>query len=330
MFSVRRVATLAARRRGLSTAAANLGRMGAAGLAPEITEAHAAACAAGSSTYLDPVSGLTVFTAYAHAQRGVCCGSRCRHCCFEHANVRARRKPAAARTRTRASGGPRKSSVYTRSGDGGLARLVGESAAATPKFDPVFEAVGDVDELGVKIGAAAFELDEGDGVVRDRLHRTQALLLDAGAALTVMDGQRGSYAENARDAFDGDEIAALERDVDALDAALPPLRNFVVATGPRSCLALHDARVVCRRAERRVWARVAEIEKLGETYGAAAARVASVAKFLNRLSDFLFVAARAAAERDVVYDVSANVRRKRERRRDEDAAVGPRGGPAKI
>jgi len=153
--------------------------------------------------------------------------------------------------------------------------------------------------------------------------RTQALLLDAGAALTVLEsGGKGAYARAARDAFDDAEIADLEREVDALDAALPPLRNFVVATGPLSCLALHDARVVCRRAERHVWKRV---EELAADDDAAddAARVAAVAKFLNRLSDYLFVAARGAAARDVVYDVSANVRR---RRRESGEGSGPVDG----
>ena len=69
----------------------------------------------------------------------------------------------------------------------------------------------------------------------------------------------------------------------------------------------------CRRAERHVWKRVAELDA-GER-----SRVESVARFLNRLSDFLFVAARGAAAQDVVYDVSANVRRKRrEKGRGDD------------
>ena len=107
-----------------------------------------------------------------------------------------------------------------------------------------------------------------------------------------------------------------EEEVDALDAALPPLKNFVVATGPLACLALHDARVVCRRAERHVWRRAEELRE--EQLADDAARVAAVAKFLNRLSDYLFVAARGAAATDVVYDVSANVRRRRREKGDED------------
>ena len=152
--------------------------------------------------------------------------------------------------------------------------------------------------------------------VRSRLLKTQALLLDAGATLTVVDRSGdGAYASAARDAFDDAEIAALEEEVDALDAALPPLKNFVVATGPLACLALHDARVVCRRAERHVWRRAEELRE--EQLADDAARVAAVAKFLNRLSDYLFVAARGAAATDVVYDVSANVRRRRREKEDE-------------
>ena len=297
----------------MAARAARLARTAARTLArPEIppaaVEAHAAAVAHGLQTYDDPTTGYTVFTELAHRARGGCCGRMCRHCCYGWRNVRgfATEKP------TRAS------RVYTRKGDGGRARLVGSRDAETPKFATVYEAVGDVDELGVKLGIAAFHttVEEGGVDVRSRLLKTQALLLDAGATLTVVDRSGdGAYASAARDAFDDAEIAALEEEVDALDAALPPLKNFVVATGPLACLALHDARVVCRRAERHVWRRAEELRE--EQLADDAARVAAVAKFLNRLSDYLFVAARGAAATDVVYDVSANVRRRRREKEDE-------------
>ena len=275
---------------------------------PAAVEAHAAAVARGLQTYDDPTTGYTVFTELAHRARGGCCGRMCRHCCYGWRNVRA----VATEKPTRSS------RVYTRKGDGGRARLVGSRDAETPKFATVYEAVGDVDELGVKLGIAAFHttVEEGGVDVRSRLLKTQALLLDAGATLTVVDRSGdGAYASAARDAFDDAEIAALEEEVDALDAALPPLKNFVVATGPLACLALHDARVVCRRAERHVWRRAEELRE--EQLADDAARVAAVAKFLNRLSDYLFVAARGAAATDVVYDVSANVRRRRREKEDE-------------
>ena len=296
----------------MAARAARLARTAARTARPEIppaaVEAHAAAVARGLQTYDDPTTGYTVFTELAHRARGGCCGRMCRHCCYGWRNVRgfATEKP------TRAS------RVYTRKGDGGRARLVGSRDAETPKFATVYEAVGDVDELGVKLGIAAFHttVEEGGVDVRSRLLKTQALLLDAGATLTVVDRSGdGAYASAARDAFDDAEIAALEEEVDALDAALPPLKNFVVATGPLACLALHDARVVCRRAERHVWRRAEELRE--ERLADDAARVAAVAKFLNRLSDYLFVAARGAAATDVVYDVSANVRRRRREKEDE-------------
>ena len=296
----------------MAARAARLARTAARTARPEIppaaVEAHAAAVARGLQTYDDPTTGYTVFTELAHRARGGCCGRMCRHCCYGWRNVRgfATEKP------TRAS------RVYTRKGDGGRARLVGSRDAETPKFATVYEAVGDVDELGVKLGIAAFHttVEEGGVDVRSRLLKTQALLLDAGATLTVVDRSGdGAYASAARDAFDDAEIAALEEEVDALDAALPPLKNFVVATGPLACLALHDARVVCRRAERHVWRRAEELRE--EQLADDAARVAAVAKFLNRLSDYLFVAARGAAATDVVYDVSANVRRRRREKEDE-------------
>ena len=298
----------------MAARAARLARTAARTLArPEIppaaVEAHAAAVARGLQTYDDPTTGYTVFTELAHRARGGCCGRMCRHCCYGWRNVRG----FATEKQTRAS------RVYTRKGDGGRARLVGSRDAETPKFATVYEAVGDVDELGVKLGIAAFHttVEEGGVDVRSRLLKTQALLLDAGATLTVVDRSGdGAYASAARDAFDDAEIAALEEEVDALDAALPPLKNFVVATGPLACLALHDARVVCRRAERHVWRRAEELRE--ERLADDAARVAAVAKFLNRLSDYLFVAARGAAATDVVYDVSANVRRRRREKEEEE------------
>ena len=281
---------------------------------PEALTAHANAVARGLQTYDDPATGYTVFTELAHRARGGCCGRMCRHCCYGWRNVRGfSTEKTPDNVRAVATEKPtRASRVYTRKGDGGRARLVGSRDAETPKFATVYEAVGDVDELGVKLGIAAFHTPEVEGGVdvRSRLLKTQALLLDAGATLTVVDRSGdGAYASAARDAFDDAEIAALEEEVDALDAALPPLKNFVVATGPLACLALHDARVVCRRAERHVWRRAEELRE--ERLVDDAARVAAVAKFLNRLSDYLFVAARGAAATDVVYDVSANVRRRR-------------------
>ena len=61
-----------------------------AALSPEIEELHRSACAALSDTYVDPATGYTVFTALSHTKRGTCCGSACRHCPFNHVNVKAR------------------------------------------------------------------------------------------------------------------------------------------------------------------------------------------------------------------------------------------------
>ena len=312
---------MAARAARLARTAARTTRIARPDIPPAAVEAHAAAVARGLQTYDDPTTGYTVFTELAHRARGGCCGRMCRHCCYGWRNVRGfSTEKTTDNVRAFATEKPtRASRVYTRKGDGGRARLVGSRDAETPKFATVYEAVGDVDELGVKLGIAAFHTPEVEGGVdvRSRLLKTQALLLDAGATLTVVDRSGdGAYASAARDAFDDAEIAALEEEVDALDAALPPLKNFVVATGPLACLALHDARVVCRRAERHVWRRAEELreEKLADD----AARVAAVAKFLNRRSDYLFVAARGAAATDVVYDVSANVRRRRREKGDEE------------
>ena len=170
---------MAARAARLARTAQTAARIARPEIPPAAAEAHAAAVARGLQTYDDPTTGYTVFTELAHRARGGCCGRMCRHCCYGWRNVRgfSTEKP------TRAS------RVYTRKGDGGRARLVGSRDAETPKFATVYEAVGDVDELGVKLGIAAFHTPEVEGGVdvRSRLLKTQALLLDAGATLTVVD-----------------------------------------------------------------------------------------------------------------------------------------------
>ncbi|KAJ8608521.1 hypothetical protein CTAYLR_005738 [Chrysophaeum taylorii] len=296
-----------------------------------IEELHEVACANGEETYIDPKSGLTVFTEFAHLQRGSCCGSRCRHCPYNHVNVRrsetthvqllARlvswlleqlaRLAAVFSGAKRASAIPRKrrkSALYTRKGDGGYTRVLGGDAL--PKHAAVCEAMGDVDELSVKLGMAAYRSERKD--VADFVFRVQQRLLDAGAVLAAADSSSGI----ARRAFNPTELEVLEREIDAVDATLPPLRHFVVPQPPSAALALHDARAVCRRAERHVWRLVLDHRSVDRQSSPREDDPhEAIAKYLNRLSDYLFVAARQAAhdQRDhpeVTYDVSASTRRR--------------------
>lgn len=106
--------------------------------------------------------------------------------------------------------------------------------------------------------------------------------MDVGSAIATLPS--GSEAKRQRAWFDPAAVPTLELAIDTLDASLPPLRNFILPSGGRAAAALHAARAVCRRAERAVvpLARCGDVE-------------APVAVFLNRLSDYLFAAARAAA-----------------------------------
>jgi len=290
-------------------------------LSVEIEELHRVACSRQEETYLDPASGLTVFTEFAHSKRGACCGSGCRHCPYRNKKVAAKPKktilsrlwlfmqglwqslllwlfPPPPQVPPR-EGVRKKSGVYTRAGDKGRTRLLTGDAVA--KDSAACEAMGEVDELSVKIGMATFCLRESpyrDGKflwlesTLDRLDNTQVSLLDAGAILAAAFATKDDSRQlgKALSAFDDENLESLELELDRLDASLPPLSHFVLPRGDRATLDLHDARVVCRRAERRVWRLIAEIEN-----PTVIDRTTKVAIFLNRLSDFLFVAARAAA-----------------------------------
>ena len=167
--------------------------------------------------------------------------------------------------------------IYTRTGDGGDTRLADMSVAR--KTDPRVEAYGDVDETNSALGVA-LALGQLPAEVTRVLRTIQNELFDLGADLATRDvNQPGAL--RIVDA----QVERLEQEIDAINAALAPLRSFVLPGGSAASAALHLARTVCRRAERAV---VALAGTPGETVNAAAIR------YLNRLSDLLFVAARRA------------------------------------
>jgi cob(I)alamin adenosyltransferase len=170
--------------------------------------------------------------------------------------------------------------IYTRTGDGGQTRLAtGEQVS---KSDLRVEAYGAVDETNACLGLA--RLHTGDDPALDALlGRLQNELFDLGADLATppkADGAGGAMALRIVDS----QVERLEQDIDALNAALPELTSFVLPGGTAAAAALHLARTVSRRAERDA-IRLAEA---GAPVGAPAMR------YLNRLSDLLFVAARHA------------------------------------
>jgi len=166
--------------------------------------------------------------------------------------------------------------IYTRTGDAGRTRLA--SGATVSKADPRVEAYGAVDETNACIGLARVQAGR-DGLLDDILGRVQNELFDLGADLATPEG--GVVALRILDS----QVERLEREIDQLNGDLAPLTSFVLPGGSPIAAALHLARTVCRRAEREA-VRLAEID--GQTVAPAALR------YLNRLSDLLFVASRWA------------------------------------
>jgi len=162
--------------------------------------------------------------------------------------------------------------IYTRTGDHGQTSLFG--GTRVPKNDARIEAYGTVDELNSFLGLArATELPAD--VDRD-LHQVQIDLFEIGAHLASPGTSRFPGVEESR-------IAELEQSIDAMENELAPLTTFILPGGAQSAAQLHVARTVCRRAERCV---VALHDDSPATQSAVA--------YLNRLSDYLFVAARFA------------------------------------
>ncbi|KAJ1568919.1 hypothetical protein HK405_012261 [Cladochytrium tenue] len=179
--------------------------------------------------------------------------------------------------------GLRKARVYTRTGDRGTSALF--TGERRPKDDPVFEALGSTDELSSHIGLAREYCEEAGNGLSDNLEKIQCLLQDIGSNVATP-RTTASDTKIAKTVFDIDGALAeeLELWIDQLDSLLPPLRNFILPSGGKAASALHVARSVCRRAERRVVPVIME-----------AIADESVGRYMNRLSDYLFVAARYAA-----------------------------------
>jgi cob(I)alamin adenosyltransferase len=178
---------------------------------------------------------------------------------------------------------PPKSQIYTRTGDSGTTGLFG--GGRVPKDHPRVEAYGVVDELNSAIGVAVSFMTH-PGLVSE-LSAIQNELFNIGAELASESGAQKA-ADYARMFTDPDEkIGALENLMDELDAALPPLTTFVLPSGSQAGALLHLCRTVCRRAERAV-----------VTLGHAEPVNADLGRYLNRLSDLLFVMARYVNQAD--------------------------------
>ena len=181
--------------------------------------------------------------------------------------------------------------IYTRTGDDGTSGLVDGSRRA--KHDPRLHAIGEVDEANSAIGFAGLALDGEAGVA---LRRIQNDLFDLGADLATPGEVFAPSATELR--IVPAQVEWLERAIDAANAPLAPLTSFILPGGSEGAARVHLARAVARRAERAATALAA----------AEPVNPAALA-YLNRLSDFLFVLARAlnaGGEGDVLWVPGAN------------------------
>ncbi|MFP8872976.1 MAG: cob(I)yrinic acid a,c-diamide adenosyltransferase [Myxococcota bacterium] len=176
--------------------------------------------------------------------------------------------------------------VYTRRGDGGETDLFGGKRVT--KADPRVCATGDVDELNACLGVASSASDQDD--LGSLAQSIQGSLFDLGATLATPDA--GHREKNQVPGVSAQDVAELEKRIDGFEGELEPLRRFILPGGTPAAAALHHARTVCRRAERTTVA-LARDASVDET----------VIRYLNRLSDLLFVMARVENRRAGIPDV---------------------------
>ena len=174
--------------------------------------------------------------------------------------------------------------IYTRTGDSGETSLFGGSRVR--KDDPRIDAYGTIDELNSFIGTARAAWPGSP--IDSELESIQSDLFDVGAQLAAPGNDRFTGAR-------ADRAAQLESAIDDMERDLPPLKNFILPGGSAAASQLHVARTVCRRAERLV----VSLHDAG---------LEATIVYLNRLSDYLFVAARFANARLGVDDVTWKTR----------------------
>ncbi|MEZ5063154.1 MAG: cob(I)yrinic acid a,c-diamide adenosyltransferase [bacterium] len=165
--------------------------------------------------------------------------------------------------------------IYTKAGDGGETSLIG--GARVSKAEPRVAAYGDVDELNAVLGLAHSHVHSW-AQLRERLEAIQRVLFGIGAELAT-----GVEGRELRGRATEEDVVALEHSIDGMEAELPELTSFILPGGGPAGASLHVARTVCRRAERAVVALGARDVVL---------------RYLNRLSDWLFVAARYVNTRE--------------------------------
>jgi cob(I)alamin adenosyltransferase len=179
--------------------------------------------------------------------------------------------------------------IYTRSGDKGTTGLA--DGRRVEKYHPRIEALGDIDELNSSLGILIAEMAPRDPL-RALVPQLQHDLFDLGGELAMVDARYW--------VIDDADISALEQQLDALNADLPPLRDFILPGGNRASALCQQSRSLCRRAERRL-VELARHEAVNP----------NALGYVNRLSDLLFVCARVLARRDGGQEVLWQPRNKR-------------------
>lgn len=168
--------------------------------------------------------------------------------------------------------------LYTRTGDTGETSLFGKTRVS--KADPLVDAYGEIDELNAWLGVVRAQ--GADAEIDEALAAIQRDLFAVGAQLA--DPAHRIAARVTKAAVDDSHIARLEGLIDRFDAAVPPLTKFILPGGAPAGAGLHVARTVCRRAERRIVSLTPPADGV-------------IVRYVNRLSDLLFVMARVVNHR---------------------------------
>jgi cob(I)alamin adenosyltransferase len=178
-----------------------------------------------------------------------------------------------------------KSPIYTRTGDDGTSGLIG--GTRVPKFDARLEAYGTVDELNSWIGLVrSQEIDDND---KKFLVAIQNKLFNIGARLAT-DSSKTDLSGKL--ACCEEDILDLEKEMDRINDLIPPITNFLLPGGDSVVSYCHLARTVCRRSERRAYELAQNFDVPGE-----------VLRYLNRLSDYLFVLSRKISETSYIDEI---------------------------
>lgn len=179
--------------------------------------------------------------------------------------------------------------IYTKTGDQGKTRLVG--GASVSKSDLRVECYGTVDELNSFLGQSLVELETlgSHSELMLELRKIQNRLFNAGSCLACEDSETRKFLPKIEE----NHITELELAMDRMTEKLPPLKQFILPGGTRSAATLHICRTVCRRAERLTNSLIESQKQAAPKAAAPAATEDSIILiYLNRLSDYFFVAAR--------------------------------------